>query len=478
MSVAPSAKRGTAHTQNDAARRLANGRARVAHRKRRRCTRQTVAFRWRAGKLALVPFAPMIPFARYLPAARQDLASSLRRRGRGVFLLQRRDAVLGAAVTVHRDMPSEAQVAARWQRADAVFLPRVLGDAPQAHEAAIAATLAMFDRLRDDGADFLDELEERLADDDRFRYAGSTIDQDDPREIERVFVDALDPDAARPVGQTADGEAEDEGEDEESVSIEAEDRSDAIAKDLWAKLAWITAEDPSDRSLRIRFSNGLDQLEEWLATGDHDASMGDLFALRTFPECAAMLTSEGLRTRLDRMIARPHRLSERIIYNNAPNGGAIFHHDAEPGQIGVVFAQLEGRTAWLTLPKRRLAALLNKRGYGGGGKVEAHAIKALDGCSEDDDLQFLLNRDESFAAELAAVGALYILEAGDAIVLPSHGFDDVAWHSVLAVGDTPSLAHSYGIFPRDESYDPAGDPWLDRGRPRLAERVAASGSPR
>jgi hypothetical protein len=50
---------------------------------------------------------------------------------------------------------------------------------------------------------------------------------------------------------------------------------------------------------------------------------------------------------------------------------------------------------------------------------------------------------------LSAHGAVYVLEAGDSILLPSQAFDDCAWHSVIALGDRPSLAHSYGIFLRD-----------------------------
>ena len=45
---------------------------------------------------------------------------------------------------------------------------------------------------------------------------------------------------------------------------------------------------------------------------------------------------------------------ERIVYFNAPEGGAQFHHDVERGHLGVVFAQLSGRTAWLTLSTEQL----------------------------------------------------------------------------------------------------------------------------
>lgn len=368
---------------------------------------------------------PIAYTARHLASHELELARSLRARGREVWPLVRRDADLGHAVSVQRAPLGQRLEAARWRASEPVFLPGVLGDVERHRRHEIRGCLEMFERLRAESSEFLDELELRLHDDDWLRYAGSTVDQDDPREVERCFVDA-----------EADGEI--------------------VAADLWAKLAWIT-EDETDSSLRIRFSNGLDQLDEWMTTSDHTASWVDRFALHTFPECAAILNCAALRERLDRLVGQPHRLSERIVYNNAPNGGAAFHHDAEPGQLGVVFSQLEGHTAWFTLSKRRLADLLSRCGW----KDRRAALKALDE-GRDPRLLHLLNRDAGFARQLAAHGALFVLGAGDCLLLPSQGADDVAWHSVLALGQRPSLAHSYGIFPRREDYDPAGDPWLSQ----------------
>jgi hypothetical protein len=87
-------------------------------------------------------------------------------------------------------------------------------------------------------------------------------------------------------------------------------------------------------------------------------------------------------------------------------------------------------------------------------------MAALDAGPEAE-LWRLLNRDAAFTAELAARGALFVLQAGDSILLPSHGIDDVAWHSVLALGSRPSLAHSYGLFPRAADY-----PMAASGEPR------------
>lgn len=359
--------------------------------------------------------------ARHLHPANAPLVPALRQRGRDVWPLRRRGADLGFAVAMDRTPPPPAVALARWNRSEAVFLPGILGDAPRRHGSAITATLRMFDRCRR-GARFLDEIERRLRDDGDLRYAGSTKDRNDPREIERVFVDA-------------------------------EPGGEVVATDLWAKLTWI-ANDESDVSLRIRFSAGKEQLEEWMQSTDLTAGWVDQFAARAFPECEAVLACEPLRAMLAHLLRRPHRLSERIVYNNAPDGGAVFHHDAEPGQLGVIFSQLQGHTAWLALGKRRLAALLTHVKACRSARL---AMEALD-RGNDERLWRLLNRDAGFCGELAARDALFVLHAGDAIALPSQGIDDVAWHSVIALGATASLAHSYGLFPRHPDYPMAADP--------------------
>jgi hypothetical protein len=237
------------------------------------------------------------------------------------------------------------------------------------------------------------------------------------------------------------------------VLLDAEPGGTVVARDLWAKLAWI-ADTDNDRSLRIRFSAGREQLDAWMGATDLTAGWVDQFAARAFLECAAVLTCLPLRRLLQRLLQRPHRLSERIVYNNAPDGGAVFHHDAEPGQLGVVFSQLEGHTAWLSISKRRLAARVV---HAGQARNVRAAMDALD-RGEDSKLWRRLNRDAGFTADLAAHGALFVLRAGDVILLPSQGFDDVAWHSVIALGTRPSLAHSYGVFPRRPDYPVASDP--------------------
>lgn len=350
------------------------------------------------------------------------MAKALRARGREVWPLRRRGADLGYAVPVERELPSISLAARLWRAAEGVFLPGMLGDGPARHRTAIEATLASFDRLRAGGT-LLDEFERRIGADPDLVYSGSTEGGQDPREIERVFVDAA------PGGER-------------------------VAKDLWAMLAYL-ATDETDPSLRIRFSNGADGIDEWMTSTDLTGGWVDQFAARAFPECEAVMGCAPLRELLQQLLGRPYRLSERILYNNAPDGGAVFHHDAEPGQLGVVFSQLQGHTGWLALGKRRLAELLAKRGHQRSARV---AMAALD-RGDDKPLWRVLNRDAGFTAELAARGALFVLREGDCMLLPSHSLDDVAWHSVIGLGDRPSLAHSYGIFARAADYPADADPW-------------------
>jgi hypothetical protein len=276
---------------------------------------------------------------------------------------------------------------------------------------AIAASLAMFERLRR-GGKLLPELERRLQHCDDFAYAGSTRGGADAREIERVFVDAVHDDAA-------------------------------VAADLWAMLAWIAPGD-QDASLRVRFSFGKDRVEDWLQAEDAMADWSSAFAAAVFREGQAITGCRPLQALLQQLLRRPFRLSERIVYNNAPGGGAVFHHDAETSQLGVVYSQLQGHTAWLAIGKRRLARLLVATGAL---RTTTAAMARLD-RDIDPELSRRLDRDAAFTAQLAARGALFVLQAGDCILLPSHGTDDVAWHSVFALGERPSLSHSYGIFPR------------------------------
>src|SRR6185503_1388669 len=141
------------------------------------------------------------------------------------------------------------------------------------------------------------------------------------------------------------------------------------------------------------------------------------FADALFPECAVIAGNAPLVALVERAIGAPARLSERIVYSNAPGGGATFHHDDEPRQLGVVYGQLAGETAWLALPKRELARHVAEfartprlRRLAG---TERKALRALD---REGGIARLLNETPAFTRRLVEHGALQHLSPGDALV--------------------------------------------------------------
>jgi hypothetical protein len=304
-----------------------------------------------------------------------------------------------------RARPPDAETASvQWAAAEPIYWPRLLDVGEPAMRSAIRRTLHSFERVRGSRAfDFQEEVWRRLSGRRGFAAAGSSVDLGDEREIEKVHVDR--------------------GAD----------------RDLWAKLSWISL-DPRDGSLRIRFSFGSERLGDW-QRDDSRAESADRLADAVFPECGLLTRNLPLRRTLAKLVGERTRLSERIVFSNAPGGGAVFHHDGEPRQRGVVFGQLAGRTAWLALPKRRLAAEVAKLA----GLTPAAAMKALD-RGDSPRLERLMNHSRRLTKALVAAGDCRVLGPGDVLVLPSHGPDDVAWHSVFGLGERPSLAHSYGLF--------------------------------
>lgn len=331
------------------------------------------------------------------------------------IVLSRRGVRHGAFELPPRIPPAPAERRSAWQRDRPLHLPGILAPALPRFRAEIARARRLFEALRHDECTLQEEIRARLAGRREFSPSGALVDLGDAREIEKVFVDGM--------------------------------RGKRFAaRGLYAKLSWI-AHDERDASLRIRFSFGSENLRDWQKE-TRRAPWADRYAEAVFPECAAQAGNPRLGRILQELAGRRVRFSERIVYNNAPGGGAIFHHDCEPHQLGVVFGQLAGATAWLALPKRELARHVAESGRTPALRRLAgtprRALRALDG--EDPRLTRLLNESPAFTARLVAAGAFLHLRAGDALLLPNHGRDDTCWHSVFALGARASLAHSYGIF--------------------------------
>jgi hypothetical protein len=188
-----------------------------------------------------------------------------------------------------------------------------------------------------------------------------------------------------------------------------------VAEGLYIKVNWLSTH-PGDGSLRLRFGFGAEILDDWKDDPAGARGSERLFDA-VFPASRAVTRNRRLIAEIRKRIGGAPRFIQRILYSNSPGGGALFHHDSVPGQAGVVYAQLAGSTAWLTLPQREL--------------------KRLAGGLKNDRL---LNHTGSFTRKVAAAGWFFVLRSGDAILLPP-----LAWHSVFTLGRAPNIAFSFGI---------------------------------
>jgi hypothetical protein len=245
-------------------------------------------------------------------------------------------------------------------------------------------------------------------------------------------------------------------------------------RELWMKAARLSPH-VEDRSLRLRVSFGRE--------GDDDASRDEAahalvreLAVRVLPGAAALEADRELQAALERILRKPVLCTQHIAYWNAPNGGALFHHDAfdedaEGGQRGVLFVQLEGRTAWLTLSIGDLAERVREFVVwfeegdlpwlraelddppGRFGELAALATDrrtllrelALPGCGR---FGPLVNRGPEFTSFLADAGHALFLSPGDALVLPNHGYERTAMHSVFCASPRTSYGVSTGLRAR------------------------------
>jgi len=237
----------------------------------------------------------------------------------------------------------------------------------------------------------------------------------------------------------------------------------------------------SDRSGRVRVSFGVE--------GDDDASHDEALQLRcaelaraVFPETALLRDDPALFELLealddplgeDRADGRELYLTQDIAYWNAPNGGALMHHDAfeedyAERQRAVVYAQLTGATAWIALSTQDLAARVVEfcealadgempwvksslfRGRSGeaalnkilrGGRF-VYAELEKPGCGR---LGRLVNRGPEFTSLLADAGHAFLVRAGDVVVLPNHGLGHTTLHSVFCASETPAYSISLAL---------------------------------
>lgn len=353
-----------------------------------------------------------------------------------VFRLSQRGSSLGWIGERQRPaMPAPDAARAAWQASQPILLPGFAAADIPAQQRHIARANALMEEVLA-GTDCEELLLRepyagRLA--PRFELLASTYDEGDPQGIVKIEFDAMDGGAV-------------------------------IAEDLWLKLAWLSyAED--DASLRFRFSFGMENYEDVAADPARQRLAAELTEV-VFPESAVISANPRLAAFLrETLHVNDIAYVERIVYFNAPEGGAQFHHDVERGHLGVVFAQLSGRTAWLALSTEQLLdeirdflaqadadALIRKVIRHPKTRAKLFAL-AQDRAAladflnkrDNDPLERLINRTPAFARRLIEHGHAYIVNPGDIILLPQHDAAHCTWHAVYCLDDQPGEALSFAV---------------------------------
>lgn len=339
--------------------------------------------------------------------------------------LRRRGLNLGW-ISVDRDggTPGPARVKQAWRGDGAVYLPGVLAEQLPSFAEAIAQAHRLMERTLN-GEEVAEQFDaepyaSRLPPD--FELTGTSYEENDAQGIEKVYFDAWQGD-------------------------------EVAADDLWCKASWLSFED-DDGSLRFRFSFGMEGYEDVAADSERQrwaAKLTDAI----FPESAAVTGHAALNGLLaDMLECRQVMFAERIVYFNAPNGGAQMHHDVERGHEGVLFAQMSGSTFWLALSKPKLLDEINAylAATPDGEWLELKRLArdrpALNQYLDERDHELaeqLMDRTPDFFRHLTERGYAYVLSPGDVLLMPQSSLDSCVWHSVICLGDEPGEGLSFAL---------------------------------
>lgn len=328
-------------------------------------------------------------------------------------------------------MPAADAVIAAWRQDQAMLLPSIVDIAPFSAHIAQAHQLMEQVLEQEEVAPFFDE-EPYCSRLQQLPLLGGSMEEHDRQGIEKIYFDA-----------EVDGEV--------------------LAEGLWCKASWLSFHD-EDASLRFRFSFGMEGFEDVAADPVSQHWAGELCDA-LFPESAAVTGDEHILQLLRGVVGGEPAFVERIVYFNAPNGGAQMHHDVERGHDGVIYAQLSGSTFWLALAKpllidellafvadplhaedlqavlpaeadrQALATLLQDRA----------ALAEYMDESDHELVEAVMDRCAAFVGYLVDHGYGYMLHPGDALLLPQRDLDTCVWHSVYCLGDEPGEALSFAL---------------------------------
>ncbi|MFT5136528.1 MAG: hypothetical protein ACI8XV_001559 [Arenicella sp.] len=249
----------------------------------------------------------------------------------------------------------------------------------------------------------------------------------------------------------------------ETLFFDAVEHTKIVAEDLWIKVSWLSFHD-DDASLRFRFSFGVDHQEDVAADENRQLHAATLTE-GIFPESRLITQNKDLNQTLSKILDCPSvKFVERIIYFNAPGGGAYLHHDRERGHAGVVYAQLSGNTIWLALPRRELqreiCAFINQCKTSNDWPTSISdelQIELSQLCAQQSKLAealesfrhsgliHLINETQAFIQQLIANGHSRLIKAGDLMLLPQESDAKCCWHSVFCADDEPGQALSFAI---------------------------------
>ena len=258
----------------------------------------------------------------------------------------------------------------------------------------------------------------------------------------------------------------DESDPQELISVDFDviENGELVMEDIWIRISWLSFLEV-DESLRFRFSFGMEGFDDVSLDLERQLAAAELCD-KVFPESAIVCNNEALR-RLITDIAGVQNLRylERIVYYNANKGGAQFHHDAEKGHLGVVYAQLTGQTLWLALSKMQLMSEIqlfladeeNKKELESVVKLESGYAQLLESANDfellgnllddpaNEAISEFLNESVLFFNQLVNKGYAYVLKPGDVILLPQQSMENCAWHSVFCLGEKAGQALSFAI---------------------------------